>query len=248
MVCYQPRKRTFSIGNAVESGIANLLPTVYPFDRSKSSSIFQNPMTHRRPDFFYFDLGNVLLYFDHRLAMRKMAQVAGVTADQMHSIVMDSDLQIEYETGHISGVAFIARISDAIGRELDAGDMLQAAADMFVPNNHILPALHRVKEMGIPIGLLSNTCEAHWNWIQELAYPQVVGWFDPVILSYEVKSMKPDGHIYREAQRLCGHEPSKIFFTDDREDNVAAAVQAGWQAEVFVNADRLMKTIDRWES
>jgi FMN phosphatase YigB (HAD superfamily) len=58
--------------------------------------------------------------------------------------------------------------------------------------------------------------------------------------------MKPDSHIYAEAQRLCATSPSKIFFTDDRADNVAAAVTAGWQAEVFVNADRLMKTIDSW--
>lgn len=32
-----------------------------------------------RPRFFYFDLGNVLLYFDHSLAMRKMAKIAGVS-------------------------------------------------------------------------------------------------------------------------------------------------------------------------
>jgi glucose-1-phosphatase len=199
-----------------------------------------------RPDFFYFDLGNVLLYFDHHLSMRKMAQVAGITPGQMHAIVMETPLQIEYETGRISSVTFVQRISDAIGRDLDISDILHAAADMFVPNSQILPVLERVKQLGIPMGLLSNTCEAHWNWIQELAYPQVMGWFGPVILSYEVHCMKPDSHIYAEAQRLCGASADKIFFTDDRADNVAAAVAAGWQAEVFVNADRLMKTIDSW--
>jgi len=199
-----------------------------------------------RPDFFYFDLGNVLLYFDLNLSMRKMAKVAGISAAQMHSIVLDTPLQIEYETGRINCVCFVQRISVAIGRELDVSDMLQAAADMFVPNPHILPVLERVKALGIPMGVLSNTCKAHWNWINELAYPQVIGWFDPIILSYEVNSMKPDSHIYSQAQQLCQVSPEKIFFTDDRADNVAAAVGAGWQAEVFVNADRLMKTIDGW--
>jgi HAD superfamily hydrolase (TIGR01509 family) len=73
-----------------------------------------------------------------------------------------------------------------------------------------------------------------------------MGWFDPIILSYEVKCMKPDWHIYAEAQRLSATSAEKIFFTDDRAENVAAAAAAGWQAEVFVNADRLMKTIDSW--
>ncbi len=200
-----------------------------------------------RPDFVYFDLGNVLLYFDHGLSMRKMAKVAGIGADQMSSIVLDGTLQVEYETGGINGAQFVSRISDAIGRELDVSDMLQAAADMFIPNPHILPVLEKIRDLGIPMGLLSNTCEAHWNWIGERGYPQVSGWFTPVILSYEVKSMKPDAHIYREAERHSGHHASRIFFTDDRAENVVAAKNAGWMAEVFVNADRLMETVDRWK-
>ncbi len=200
-----------------------------------------------RPDFVYFDLGNVLLYFDHSLAMRKMARIAGVTAEQMRSIVLDGTLQVEYETGWISGVQFVSRISDSIGRNLDVADMLQAAADMFVPNPHILPVLEKIHELGIPMGLLSNTCEAHWKWIVESGYPQVRGWFTPVILSYEVRSMKPDAHIYREAQRHSGHDAPRIFFTDDRAENVEAAKKAGWMAEVFVNADRLMDTVALWQ-
>ena len=200
-----------------------------------------------RPDFVYFDLGNVLLYFDHSIAIRKMAKVAGISTEQIRSIVFDGTLQIEYESGQISGGQFVSRISDSIGRDLDVREMLQAAADMFIPNAHILPVLEKIRGLGIPMGLLSNTCEAHWSWISELAYPQVQGWFAPVILSYEVKSMKPDAHIYREAQRHSGHEAPGIFFTDDRAENVAAAHNAGWMAEVFVNADRLMKTVESWK-
>lgn len=199
-----------------------------------------------RPSFVYFDLGNVLLYFDHNLAMRKMAKIAGVRVEQMRALVLDGTLQTEYETGLISSVQFVSRISDAIGRDLDVDAMLQAAADMFIPNTHILPVLERVRDLGIPMGLLSNTCEAHWNWIGELRYPQVQGWFSPVILSYEVKSMKPDVHIYSEAQRHAGQDASGIFFTDDRVENVEAARKAGWTAEVFVNAERLMETVARW--
>jgi putative hydrolase of the HAD superfamily len=199
-----------------------------------------------RPEFVYFDLGNVLLFFDHDLAMRKMARIAGVTFEQMRTIVMDSNLQIEYETGSISSLQFVSRISDAVSRDLDKADMLQAAADMFIPNPHILPVLQRVRELGIPTGLLSNTCEAHWHWIVEQQYPQVKGWFQPIVLSYEAKSMKPARSIYQQAEKLAGVPSSSIFFTDDRPDNVQAAVDAGWQAEVFVNADRLMKTVDQW--
>ena len=155
-------------------------------------------------------------------------------------------MQVEYETGSISSAQFVSRIADSIGKKLDVADMLQAAADMFIPNPHILPVLERVRDLGIPMGLISNTCEAHWKWIDELEYPQVRGWFAPVILSYEIKSMKPDSFIYEEAQRHSAHDASGIFFTDDRLENVEAARRAGWTAEVFVNADRLMDTVQRW--
>lgn len=201
----------------------------------------------QRPAFVYFDLGNVLLYFDHGMSMRRMARVAGVSPSRMHSIVMESELQLAYETGHISGVEFASRISEQIGKVLDPVDLLQAAADMFVPNASIMLALDKVRNLGIPMGLLSNTCEAHWNWISELKYPQVVGWFSPVILSYEVKSMKPDEGIYRHAQEQVQCEPHEIFFTDDRADNIAAAKRLGWRAEQFTSTDRLLSIIQHWE-
>jgi putative hydrolase of the HAD superfamily len=199
-----------------------------------------------KPKFFYFDLGNVLLFFDHDLAFRRMAKSADVSSKQMRQAVMDTELQIHYETGHISGVEFIDRIGEHLGRTLDHSSMLQAAADMFIANTHILPVLERVRSMKIPMGLLSNTCEAHWNWILEMRYPQVIDWFSPVILSYEAKSMKPDHGIYQIAEQQSGYSPNELFFTDDREDNIAAACARGWQAEVFINPDRLMKTINSW--
>lgn len=199
-----------------------------------------------RPEFFYFDLGNVLLYFDHDLAFRKMAKIAGVTPSEMRAAVMDTELQIAYETGHISGSEFVDRIAQHLDKPLAVAPILEAAADMFIANTHILPVLKRVQELRIPMGLLSNTCEAHWQWIVQQRYPQVVDWFSPVILSFEAKSMKPDNGIYEQAEQRAGVSPQGIFFTDDRTDNIEAASKRGWQTQVFVNADRLMQTIDRW--
>lgn len=203
-------------------------------------------MSTRRPEFMYFDLGNVLLFFDHALALRAMAKVAGVDPERMRQVVWDDDLQNRYETGLISGQEFVDTIARALDRKLDTGEMLQAAADMFVPNHGILPVLDEVNRLGIPIGLLSNTCEAHWKWILELRYPQVVGRFDPVILSFEAKSMKPDPLIYEVATRAAKRDPGDIFFTDDRHENVDAARVAGWQAAPFTSADRLFDIIRAW--
>ncbi len=56
--------------------------------------------------FLYFDLGNVLLKFDHRLASRQMGEVAGVPADVVWEVVFAGDLEQRYESGEIGDREF----------------------------------------------------------------------------------------------------------------------------------------------
>lgn len=200
-----------------------------------------------RPDFVYFDLGNVLLFFDHGIAARSMAKVIGVDPEVIKRTVFDSELQIAYERGERTTSQFVSILSDQFGKKLSVDELKEAAADIFVPNMNILPVLERLRSMKIPLGLLSNTCEAHWEWILRMRYPQVLGWFDPIILSYEVQRMKPEPEIYKIAAEQCNVPTEKIFFTDDRLENIEGALRAGWQASLFTSADRLFDTIHRWE-
>ncbi len=96
-------------------------------------------------------------------------------------------------------------------------------------------------------GLLSNTNHAHWEWIVRQCYPVVEGWFEPIILSYQAKAMKPARAIYDHATRLAEVPPERIFFTDDRADNCEGGRAAGWQVVRFENAADLMKTVLEWE-
>ena len=58
------------------------------------------------PRFLYFDLGNVLLFFDHRLACRQMGALAGVAEETVWQIVFESDLEMRYEAGDIDDREF----------------------------------------------------------------------------------------------------------------------------------------------
>lgn len=200
----------------------------------------------QRPEFVYFDLGNVLLFFDHGIAARSMASLIGVEPETIKSLVFDSDFQLAYERGELTSAEFAAILSEKFQKDLPFEDLMVAAADIFVPNMNILPVLEKIRKLGIPMGLLSNTCDAHWSWIVKMGYPQVQGWFDPIVLSYKVRSMKPEPDIYRISTQLAGKPPEGIFFTDDRLENIQGALDAGWNAAQFTSADRLMDLVDRW--
>ena len=60
--------------------------------------------------------------------------------------------------------------------------------------------------------------------------------------------MKPDSGIYELAEKQSGYSGASLFFTDDRHDNIQAAKDRGWQTEVFINADRLLKIVDAWSA
>ncbi len=60
---------------------------------------------------------------------------------------------------------------------------------------------------------------------------------------YEVRSSKPDSAIYEEAIGRVGRDPARVFFVDDRPENVVAARQVGMDAVVFQGPSQLAKDL-----
>ena len=56
--------------------------------------------------------------------------------------------------------------------------------------------------------------------------------------------IKPEAQIYRMVEEECGLDPATLLFTDDRVDNINAAMARGWQTHLFEGAkgwaDRLV--------
>ncbi len=63
--------------------------------------------------------------------------------------------------------------------------------------------------------------------------------FRDIVVSGEVKLLKPDPAIYFLALDRFGLKPAEALFIDDREINVEGARAVGMQAHLFVGADDL---------
>ena len=199
-----------------------------------------------RDRFVYFDLGNVLVKFDHAIATRQLAELAGCSLADSQFALFDSGLEIRYETGLVSSAEFVAEINMQLGTRLPSTVVLEAVSAIFEPNLEILRGLRHIQASGVGIGLLSNTCEGHWEWLKRRQWITAEDWFDPVILSYEAKLMKPDAALYLHCEQRCGFSGSQIFFTDDRADNIAAAAAQGWGTYQYGSTDGLITAFDAW--
>jgi putative hydrolase of the HAD superfamily len=187
----------------------------------------------------YFDLGNVLLHFDHDIALNRIASSCGMTPEIIQKVIFESGLEARYETGLIDDEAFVDQVCEDLEYPFETAELLEICADIFTPNLDILPVLEAVQQTGLPMHILSNTCPGHWRWIETQNYETVADRFAGRILSYEQKSMKPDAKIYQDATRHAGVEPNEILFTDDRLENVEAARVAGWHAIHFESAEQM---------
>lgn len=191
------------------------------------------------PRFIYFDLGNVLINFDHHRAARQMAEVAGVPEQLVWKVVFESDLHVEYERGAISTPEFYEAFCDRTKSRPEYEALFLAASDIFELNESIVPLLHELRERGHRLGVLSNTNESHWNFIASGRFPIIQDYFELYALSYELRAAKPDLACYQGAAKLAGVAPEEIFFTDDRLDNLEGALKAEFDAVHFIGADAL---------
>jgi 2-haloacid dehalogenase len=103
--------------------------------------------------------------------------------------------------------------------------------------------LRELKQAGYPLYALSN-------WSAE-TYPKVrpkyafFEWFDDILLSGEVKLIKPDERIYTLFLERIGRRSDECLFIDDSEGNVVVARQLGFKAIHFVSPEQLRGELEQ---
>ena len=167
-------------------------------------------------------------------------------AERVREILFDQGLQEQYETGLVNCTQFhqefCRRADIESSKQPRKEDLLLAISDIFWVNRPIVPVLTQLKARGFSLGILSNTCDAHWQFVFSQHW-LLKSLFDPLVLSYEEKSMKPDSKIYESAIARAAVDPGRIFFTDDRSENVEGAVAQGIDAVLFTGVPELVNEL-----
>ncbi len=192
------------------------------------------------PEFIFLDVGNVLVSFDHARGLRQIAAASGVDLPDVEAFFADRDLQQRLEAGEVSWPAAHAEFCQLTGSAVPLSEFSLAAGDIFSLRAEMLPVLAALRRLQMPVGLLSNSCEPHWQFICGSGYAFLPAGFPITVLSHEVAAAKPAPAIYARAAGAAGVPPERIFFCDDIEAHVTAARAAGWDAELFSSAGRLI--------
>lgn len=192
--------------------------------------------------FVYFDLGNVIVHFSHQQACQQLADLLEVETGQVCRLMFETDLNQRYDCGEVDSSGFHAEFSRLIDKISDRNDFFQAYNQIFVLNTPIVPLVVGLRQAGVRLGILSNTSPSHWEFLAD-KYTILNEYFDSVVLSYEVGACKPAESIYRRAIESAQTPPGRIFYMDDRPENVAGGVSCGMDAVLFTSVQEIRQQL-----
>ena len=193
--------------------------------------------------YLFFDLGKVLFDFDHEKGCRQIAAVSGCSAEDVDAALFKSGLEDSFETGLVDATEFHSQFCQSSGGSPSKSDLLTACSDIFTMNVSMMPVVGQLAGVGFPMGILSNTCSAHWDYLFK-KHTILRENFRDYVLSYESKSMKPDPKIYADAIKVANLPANEIFFIDDKPENVEAAIAAGIDAVLYTTAAQAMVDLE----
>jgi putative hydrolase of the HAD superfamily len=198
-------------------------------------------MSKRKYSTIVFDLGMVLIPFDYSIAVNRLNQIEQNLGNRFIEFYNSNyHLHREFEKGLMPEAEFINKMLTVVDHNIDRDTFCKIYSEIFSLNEDVtflLPALKK----DYKLFLLSNTNSIHqkygWQKYEFLKY------FDKLILSHEVHSLKPEEKIYREVEKASGLSSEEHFYIDDIQEYVDAAKKIGWDAVQFVDYESLLSDL-----
>jgi putative hydrolase of the HAD superfamily len=187
-----------------------------------------------------FDLGKVIVDFDHMLICTKLAKHSPFEPDRIYDIIFDSGFETSFGKGLISPENFYLSVKKEACLEININVFQQIWTKIFTLNPGIEDLLSSLKNR---YGLLclSNTNSWHFEYCMQKFHALKL--FDGFILSYEVGKTKPDSAIFEEALKKAATLPDECVYIDDVPEFVETANKLGINGIHFRTVKKLKKEL-----
>jgi putative hydrolase of the HAD superfamily len=183
-----------------------------------------------------FDLGRVLVNFDFKRGYQALEGLCPYRAPEIPKRLATCGLVERFETGLIEPRDFVAQMSAVLDLKIGYEEFCRIWSSIFtetlVPESMLAGLAARYRLL-----LLSNTNAIHFEGLR--ASNPLLRYFHDLVLSYEVKAMKPRPEIFQAAIRRAGCRAEECFYTDDIAAYVTAARDLGIDAVQFESAAQL---------
>lgn len=195
------------------------------------------------PTVVIFDVGNVLYGWDPHSFLEEQ-----IPEDRARLQFLEETDFFSWHESLDGGRPFAEAAAELSALFPAYADWIRAWGDRFgetikdqVPGSHeIVRELHA---QSTPLFAITNFSAEFWApfHARERSF---FAMFQDIVVSGEVKLLKPDPAIYRLALRQFGVAPEQAIFIDDRAVNVAGAQAVGMSAHLFTDAATLRARLE----
>jgi 2-haloacid dehalogenase len=190
------------------------------------------------PSIVVFDIGGVLIDWNPRYLYRKLFAEDTTAMEEFLNSVCTPDWNLQQDAGR----PWKEAIDDLSARYPEKAELI-AAYDLNwdemvsgpIPGTADL--LWELKRRGTPVYCITNFSVDKLNRARERF--EELNAFDGIVISGEVRLLKPDAAIYRRLLNQHDLRAEDTLFIDDVEHNVEGARAVGMHAIRFVDADTL---------
>ena len=204
------------------------------------------PKNQSSIEVIFFDLGNVILPFNHFPIAEKLSRCSRQKEfkDPQKTFSYLFDLQNgvinPFDKGEVPPEAFFHSLKESMKLSISFETFMPIWNEIFTEDLEVSGIIRSLKGKW-RLGLLSNTDPLHFNYI--LSTFPIVRILDKWILSYEVGFKKPDLRIFQKAIAWASVEPAKILFIDDTKGHVDAAATLGILGIHFTSGRQLKEEL-----
>ena len=188
-----------------------------------------------------FDLGKVIIPFDFTRGYRALERHCAYPASEIPGRIGTTDLVQRFETGLVEPQDFVEQLSRILDLRVGYRQFCEMWSSIFLPDILIPECMFEGLRKRFRLILLSNTNAIHFQMLEQ-NYP-FLRHFHDLVLSYQVRAMKPSPAIYREAIARAQCRPEECFFTDDIAAYVEGAKREGIDAVQFESCSQLEREL-----
>lgn len=191
---------------------------------------------------FIFDMGGVVT---NTFKMDSIYQKLNISKNDFSEICKknNNDIWHKLETGIISVNQFWNEYNSRIQSIEKAKPAETDLFRLFFHPSKNLQTIELIKSLKKNNRVVcgTNTIQSHWeNHMERGDY----AFFNQTYASNKIGCAKPDPHFFELILEAEETEAQNVFFTDDKEENVAAAASLGIHAELFTTAAELT---EKWK-
>jgi putative hydrolase of the HAD superfamily len=195
-----------------------------------------NPTAFHAFKAIIFDLGKVIVDFDHFDTCRKLAEYSPYSPEQIYNKIFISGIEDKFDTGQISPYLFFKTVQKDLQLTTDMDSFREIWVNIFTLNPGIEQLVYRLKN-SYKLICLSNTNQWHFEFCVKNF--QVLSNFDSFILSYKTGKKKPHRNIFTKAVSEANALPHECLYIDDIRDFVEAAETTGIKGVHFISVEQL---------